>query len=185
MLSFIEKSWHKIAGAHRRNADAPYSAVLDFFVPKFTLGFLLRMLSMALLAFVIFGFILRPCFINGESMSPTFPSRGFTLDWRGKYLFTKPKRGDVVIIRYSDKIYYLKRVVALAGETVEFRNGELYVNGARQQEPYVKYICNWDLPPRTVEPGHYYVVGDNRSQPMERHIFGQVAEQRINGSPLW
>ena len=113
------------------------------------------------------------------------PCSARTFCWRGKYLFGKPRRGDVVIIRYADKVYFLKRIVGLPGETVEFRNGDLYINGQRQTEPYVHYICDWNLPPRTVEPGHYYVVGDNRSQPIEQHKFGQVLAGKIAGAPLF
>ena len=79
----------------------------------------------------------------------------------------------------------LKRVVAFEGETVEFRNGDLYINGIRIEEPYVKYACDWNLPPRKVKKDHIYVVGDNRSMPIEQHKFGQVAKDRIYGAPLW
>ena len=79
----------------------------------------------------------------------------------------------------------LKRIVALAGETVEFRDGVLYVDGKARSEPYVLYKSSWTLPPREVAPGHVYVVGDNRRMPMEQHKFGQVAVSRIIGRPLW
>ncbi len=76
---------------------------------------------------------------------------------------------------------YLKRVVAFPGETVEFKDGVLFVNGQPLQEPYVNGPCNWNLPPREVEPGQVYLVGDNRSMPMEQHDFGQTSERRIVG----
>ena len=91
----------------------------------------------------------------------------------------------MVILRYADRVYFLKRIVGLPGDTIEFRNGTLYVNGKAQEEPYVRYISDWNLPPRKVEPGHYYVVGDNRSQPIEQHRFGQVLASKIAGSPLF
>lgn len=185
LIERIRKIWHGVAGAHRSDDTTGHGTLVEFFLPRLTRGFFLRMFSVAGGAVLIFGFILIPCVINGESMVPTFPSQGFTLNWRGKYLFRKPQRGDVVIIRYADKIYYLKRVVGLPGDTVEFRNGDLYVNGQRVHEPYVKYISDWNLPPRKVEPGHYYVVGDNRSQPIQDHKFGQVMERKIDGAPLW
>ena len=118
-------------------------------------------------------------------MAPTVPERGFTFCWRGKYWFSAPRRGDIVVIRNMGKEYYLKRVVALPGETVEFRHGVLYVNGQAQREPYVKMIGNWELPPRRVAENHCYVVGDNRSMPMAEHRFGQVNINRIVGVPLW
>ena len=152
---------------------------------KLTRKSLLRLAIVALAALVIFYFFLLPCVIWGESMAPTFPKRGFTFCWRGKYWFSAPHRGDVVVIKNSGREYYLKRIVALPGETVEFRRGVLYVNGKAQVEPYLRRACTWELSPRKVELKHYYVVGDNRSMPLEEHRFGQVDARRIVGVPLW
>ena len=90
-----------------------------------------------------------------------------------------------MILRYADRVFFLKRVVGLPGDTVEFRNGDLYRNGRRVHEPYLRYASDWNLPPRKVAPGHYYVVGDNRSQPIEQHRFGQVLATKIVGSPIF
>ena len=79
----------------------------------------------------------------------------------------------------------LKRIVALEGELLEFRDGKLFVNGRRIDEPYVHLPCDWILPPRVVERGSVYVVGDNRSMPIESHYLGQTSIQRIVGAPLW
>ncbi len=75
----------------------------------------------------------------------------------------------------------LKRIIALPGETVAFRQGLLYVNGIQVEEPYVHYRSDWNLAPRKVAPGHVYVVGDNRGTSMTRHRFGQVVMDRIVG----
>lgn len=75
----------------------------------------------------------------------------------------------------------MKRIVALEGETVEFRNGQLLIDGIEIDEPYVKNHASWQLPPRRVKPGHVYVVGDNRGTPMSRHRFGEVSAKRIVG----
>ena len=79
----------------------------------------------------------------------------------------------------------LKRVVGLEGEIVEFRNGELFIDQAELSEPYVKYPCDWNLPPRKVKTGNVYVVGDNRNVPIHAHDFGQTPIERIIGAPLW
>ena len=90
------------------------------------------------------------------------------------------------MVRHSDeKVMFLKRVVAVAGDTVEFRAGRLYVNGEAVEEDYVTYPCDWTLPEREVKSGHVYVVGDNRSMAMKRHVFGQTPLERIAGGPLW
>lgn len=177
--------WLKICGAHRSDDQTEAAGVNEFFLPKLTRGFFLRAGIVALAAIVIFGFVLRPCFIDGGSMLPNWPEKGFTFCFRWRYLFTKPQRGDVVIVHYSTKVYFLKRVVALPGDTVAFFRGRLFVNGRPVKEPYVKYISTWNLPPRKVEENHYYVVGDNRSQHISEHQFGQVRAFRIIGAPLF
>lgn len=90
------------------------------------------------------------------------------------------------MVRFSgEKIMLLKRIIALEGEKVEFRNGALYINDKSIYEPYVKYPCDWNLAPRIVEKGKVYVVGDNRSMHIDLHDFGQVSISRIVGKPLW
>jgi signal peptidase I len=79
----------------------------------------------------------------------------------------------------------LKRIIALEGERIEFRDGKLLVDGNKIDEPYVRYPCDWNLPPRQVEQGSVYVVGDNRNMPIEDHLFGQTSINRIVGVPLW
>lgn len=185
MFGVIRDIWEKIANAHRSSDTTGARVMLEFFFPRLRLAFFIRLTVVALVAVAVFGFVLIPCVINGESMMPTFPAHGFTFCWRGKYLFSKPKRGDVVIIRYADRVFFLKRIVGLPGDMVEFRKGRLYINGKRQNEPYLHYICDWNLPARIVRPGHYYVVGDNRSQPIELHKFGQVLAEKIEGTPLF
>jgi len=91
-----------------------------------------------------------------------------------------------VVIRFTgERITLLKRVVALENEEVEFQNGKLLINGKEQEEPYLQYPYDWTLPARRVEPGSVYVVGDNRSVPMQNHLFGQTSLTRILGGPLW
>jgi signal peptidase I len=147
--------------------------------------FLLRVLLLILTTALIFTQVLLPLRIEGQSMEPTY-TNGFNLCWRGRYLFSAPQRGDVVVIRLAgNRVLLLKRVVALAGDTVAFVQGTLVVNGQKMDEPYVRYQSDWNLEPRTVDPGKVYVVGDNRGVPMHRHHFGQVEEQRIVGGLLW
>jgi signal peptidase I len=119
-------------------------------------------------------------------MEPTYRDGSFNLCWKWRYLFTKPDRHDVVAVRFAgNKVMLLKRVVALEGERVEFRHGKLLVDEKEIDEPYVQYPCGWNLPPRIVEKDCVYVVGDNRSMPIENHLFGQASIERIVGAPLW
>lgn len=184
-METLWKIWQRICKLHRSDDETGSGELRDFVIPKLTRGFLIRLTVVAVCAVMTFRFLLIPCVISGASMEPTIKRVGFTFCWRGKYWFSEPKVGDIVIIRYSGKTFYLKRIVAMPGDVVAFRRGILFVNGKPQKEPYVRYGSDWQLRPRKVKEGHYYVVGDNRSMPLEQHRFGQVSANRIEGVPLW
>ncbi len=155
-------------------------------IPKPGLQLFIRVLLVAAVAWCFFKWVCLPMYINGSSMEPAYPARGFNFCWAPAYWLSKPAQGDVVIARYAGVQYMLlKRVVALEGQTVEFRGGRLFVDGRELSEPYVKGPCDWSLPPRTVKPGHIYIVGDNRSMPLEGHVFGQLELSRVKGAPIW
>jgi signal peptidase I len=157
-----------------------------FLRPDLNRNFFLRMVTVALVAVVLFTQVLIPLRIQGRSMEPTYNDGGINFCWRGRYLLSEPERGDVVVIRFAGRrVMLLKRIVALAGDTIEFRKGILFINGNKVEEPYVQSSLNWNLAPRRVDLGKVYVVGDNRALPMDRHHFGQVEQERIVGGVVW
>lgn len=158
----------------------------SFWLPDTSLFGVGRMVVIVVVSLFFFGKVCRPARISGGSMMPTYPSIGFNFCWEPVFWFSKPHRGQVIVAKYAgEDIMLLKRVVALAGDTVAFKDGKLLVNGIVQNEPYVKYKCEWNLPERKVALGHVYVIGDNRSMPIDNHKFGQIAVDRIIGVPLW
>ncbi len=162
------------------------SLLSNFFLPKLTKWFFLRLVILVVAAYAIFGYFLLPCFISGQSMMPTYGESGFTFCWRLAYSDKRlPQYGDIVVVRYAEKVFLLKRVLGLPGDLVEFRNGEFWRNGEQVEEPYVKLPSDWNMEPRIVSDGYYFVVGDNRSMPIGNHKFGQVKQERIIGVPIW
>ena len=161
------------------------AGIAKFISPRMNRRFFIRVAIVALLATLFFGLVCVPSYIKGESMEPTYNRVGVNFCWRPTYWFSSPKRGDIAVIRYTGRKLYLKRVVGLPGDTVEFRNGKLLINGKMANEPYVKNSCDWYLPERVVRKGTIYVVGDNRSMPMQHHKFGAVNLKRLYGAPLW
>ncbi len=157
-----------------------------FFLPEFNRRYLWRLFLVALTAFVLFRYICIPFRIKGDSMAPTYRDGGVNFCYTLPYLVSSPERFDVVAIRLAGHhVMLLKRIVAVEHDTVAFCEGQLLVNRKPVDEPYVAGPCDWNLPPRTVKPGHVYVVGDNRSIPADRHQFGQTPVNRIVGEPLW
>jgi signal peptidase I len=160
--------------------------IRQFFFPSLTPKFLMRVLFVTLSAYLFFNYICIPLRIKGFSMEPTYHNGGINFCWKLRYLFSTPKRFDVIVVRFAgNRVMLLKRVVALEDEQIEFRNGKLFVDGKAIDEPYIRYPCHWNLLPRQVEKDCVYVVGDNRNMPIENHHFGQVSMRRVVGAPLW
>jgi signal peptidase I len=162
------------------------SKIGKFLLPSLTTAFLIRASLIAIFAYFFFGYVFLPLRIKGISMEPTYRNGGFNFCWRLQYIFSEPKRYDVVVVRFAgNSVMLLKRVVAVEGESVAFRSGRLFVEGKEIDEPYVRYPCDWNLPPRQVKKHFVYVVGDNRNVPIQNHVFGQTPIERIKGVPLW
>lgn len=160
--------------------------------PKRTLARLVIWVALCLLAY---RFVLVPIRVQGISMMPTYKDGHVNLVYKLAYCFHEPRRGDPVAIMlaaepgavhlsYSPSIMYLKRIIALPGETIEFREGRAFINGQPLDEPYVKYPCNWEHPPEKIGPGEYYVVGDNRSMDFSEHLQGKAWRKQLVGKPL-
>jgi signal peptidase I len=146
---------------------------------------LVRVVVLVAIILLARQFVLIPIQVMGPSMMPTYANGGVNLVYRLAYFRSEPKRGDVVAIRTSGtSIMYMKRIVGLPGETVQFHQGHLFINGALLDEPYLRKECDWESPPKTLGPDRYYVVGDNRSMPEQDHTEGIAERERIVGKIL-
>lgn len=148
---------------------------------------LVRIAVLVVTCVILFKFILLPIRVDGPSMQPTYREGSVNFVNRLAFLRREPRRFEVVAVRYSGKsIMLMKRIVGLPGETIEFVEGRVLINGRFLDEPYLKYECDW-----TVKPEHYqllddeyYVVGDNRSMPFEDHKQGAARRERIVGKVM-
>ncbi|HSL00726.1 MAG TPA: signal peptidase I [Rubrobacteraceae bacterium] len=146
-----------------------------------------------LVSFVlVFGFvrpvIAAPFYVGSESMVPTLKVWDRVLINKVAYDFTGPNRGDIVLFESpaSAKDPLIKRVVGLPGETVELRDGTLYVNGEPQEEPYLRKHRPDGRPygPQRVPEGHVFVMGDNRANSFDSRFFGPVPQENLIGESL-
>ena len=137
------------------------------------------------LALVVQQFIVKPFAIPSPSMEPTLVQGDRVLVNRLVYHFRSPQRGDVIVFHPpgrpgSDP--FIKRVVAVGGDTVAVQDGRLYVNGVAQEESYVKeYPIVDDFPETTIAAGHVWAMGDNRNNSGDSRVFGPVSEEAIMG----
>lgn len=152
---------------------------------------LIRAGTLALTAFIVFRFILIPARITGSSMEPTYHDGSVNFINLLAYRTHEPQRGDVVGVRFSPRDplslkspMLLKRVVGLPGDLIGFQNGRVTVNGDALSEPYIKLPSDWARHPVQLGPDDYFVVGDNRSMPIENHTFGIAKREKIIGRIL-
>ena len=99
------------------------------------------------------------------------------------YLFHPPQRGDIVVFwpPTSADRPFIKRVIGLPGETVELRDGVVVIDGVPLDEPYLRARASYSAAPALVPEGHYYVLGDNRNNSSDSHLFGMLPADQIIG----
>ncbi|WP_178024147.1 signal peptidase I [Paenibacillaceae bacterium] len=152
-----------------------------------------EMLKTIVIAFVIMMllnvFVFNLSMVKGQSMQPTLEEQERLFVDKLVYRFAHPKRGEVVVLRdpsaHADRRPFLvKRVVAVPGDTVEVRDGELFVNGEPQDEPYTdSTIEDGDVAEVRLGAEEYFVMGDNRhaGRSKDSRYFGSVKEKWIVG----
>ncbi len=137
-------------------------------------------------AVLVFGWILVPLRLSGISMLPTYTDGELNFANRAAYWVGDPARGDVVAIRMAGlHAFYVKRIIGMPGERIEIVAGTVTVNDEVLIEPTVSRRAAWTLPPVTLAPGEFFVVGDNRSMKIENHDLGRVRRRKIVGKLLF
>jgi len=99
------------------------------------------------------------------------------------FLFGQPSRGDIIVFRFprDPSRDFIKRVVALPGERVEVKAGVVYVNGQRLDEPYILENPTYSRDSAVVPPNNYFVLGDNRNNSSDSHVWGPVPLENVVG----
>jgi signal peptidase I len=127
------------------------------------------------------------------SMMPTLQKDDFLMTDLKAYTDQAPRRGDLVVFEYPRDLTksFIKRVIALEGETVEIRNKRVYIDGEPLQESYTVHQdtaiedTRDNLGPLTIPAGYCFVLGDNRDNSMDSRFWGALPLANVKGKALY
>lgn len=159
---------------------------------------------------VLQGFVFQPVIVKGPSMDDTLHDGQRLILFKLGYYFSNPKHDDIVVLQHQagffgdsttldnlpvfrrafpdlGEINYIKRVIGVAGDKVDVRNGRVYVNDKQLDEPYAKGITNDNGMsfPVAVPEGKVFVMGDNRENSSDSRAFGFVDLKKIKGKAVF
>ena len=117
------------------------------------------------LALFIRQFIVELYVVDGPSMRPTLLSEERLVVNKFVYRVRNPERGEIIVFKYPRDTSrdFIKRVIAVPGDTIKIEDGRVYVNRDLKDEPYILEKTLSDYPEATVPEGHIFVMGDNRN----------------------
>ncbi len=134
---------------------------------------------------IIILFLYQPVRVEGTSMLPRLEDQDRLFINKFAYQFEKIQRGDVVVFYYphDHTKSYIKRVIALPGDSLSVDHGLVSVNGVQQNEPYVpeRFQDDRSIPDQVIPTGEFFVMGDHRSISSDSRDFGPVPRDLIYG----
>ncbi|WP_425060824.1 Signal peptidase I T [Sporomusa carbonis] len=149
---------------------------------------IISILIAIVLAFFIRYFIVELYMVEGPSMRPTLVNGERLVVNKFIYRFKTPERGEILVFRYprDPSRDFIKRVIAVAGDTIEIKDGRVFLNGQLLNEPYILERTRGSYPLVTVPEGHIYVMGDNRNNSEDSRFkdVGFVPLELIKGKAI-
>lgn len=139
---------------------------------------------LALLIFLLIRVVIQNFRIEGYSMEPNLHQGQYLIVNKAMYRWLHPpQRGDIVVFEYprAPDRDFIKRIIGLPGETVEIRNGSIYIDGVPLDEPYLREPTHGNMPPRTLKSDEFFVLGDNRDNSSDSRSWGPLPRENIIG----
>ena len=149
---------------------------------------LAEVVVLAVILYFGISFAVQTVHVEGLSMFATLDDNDYLIADKIAYRLHAPQRGDIIILRppTDDSKDFIKRVIALPGERLLIRDGQVLINGHRLNEPYLPENwtsqANWGAPDGQVIPrNQYFVMGDNRNRSQDSRTFGPIGRDSIDG----
>ncbi|MBO0377906.1 signal peptidase I [Staphylococcus warneri] len=151
------------------------------------------------LVFLIGKFVGQPYTIKGDSMDPTLKDGERVVVNIMGYKIGDVKKGNVIVFHANKKDDYVKRVIGVPGDKVQYKKDQLYINGKKQDEPYLNYnekrrqveyitgtfqvkdLANANSKSNVIPKDKYLVLGDNREVSKDSRSFGLIDKDQIVG----
>lgn len=146
---------------------------------------LLETVGLAVILFIVINTVSARVRVDGLSMTPTLQNGEFVLVNRLAYQFGAPVRGDIIVFRSVNQpdLDLIKRIIGTPGDAIAIGGGHVVVNGTTLVEPYIRaeplYNGHW-----TVPEGYVFVLGDNRNNSEDSHIWGLLPLRNVIGKGL-
>ncbi len=152
---------------------------------------IIETIVLVLLIFFAVHFSIQPFRVNGPSMQPNLYTNNLVVVNLLAYDFGSPQRGDVIVfhppITTDPNIYYVKRIIAIPGDTIRITATAVYVDGKKLDEPYIHNLGSTTIenlvvvPQTTLKTNQYWVMGDNRQDSQDSRFFGPISRRAIVG----
>ena len=142
------------------------------------------------LAFFLRTFVAEPRYIPSGSMLPTLEIGDRLIVEKLSYYTHPPQRGDIIVFAPPPQLQaqgfeveqaFIKRVIGLPGDTIEIKNGRVFVDRQPLLEAYINEPPNYLMSPMVVPPAQLFVMGDNRNNSNDSHVWGFLPNENIIG----
>jgi signal peptidase I len=146
---------------------------------------LFETVGLALILFLVINTVSARVRVDGVSMLPTLQNGEFVLVNKFAYRTGTPSRGDIIVFRSTTTtdLDLIKRIMGVPGDMISIHNGQVIINGQTLSEPYIDAIPNysgdWQVP-----DGYLFVLGDNRNDSSDSHLWGFLPEKNVIGKAL-
>ena len=156
-------------------------------IGSFIYSFVETVVIALVIAVVLYLFLMTPHEVLGNSMHPTYKNGEYLMANKVLYRFSEPRRGDVIIFKYSETQDFIKRIIGVPGDSLTIKDGKILINGNQLDED--TYLADTvytnggaavaEGQTITIGENEYFVCGDNRPHSSDSRTFGSISKDRI------